>query len=155
MLVNKYSVRWTISFGNDTEIDRQHESAVILNAFLTAGISFFLLICWPSSITKDNRSKILYMTKLPKKSPNKIQWGKGIVSPLLDCIGFLWQVEFIILNRRYLKCSCFLYPKICLISGISTFMTQTKMLSVCKTDSNKELTCSKTSESLELTGRNS
>ena len=63
MLVSKSSVRWTISFGNGNEIDQQLKPAATLNAFFTACISFFLLICLPSSITKDNRSKILYKTK--------------------------------------------------------------------------------------------
>ena len=71
MLVNKSSVRWTISFGNGTKIDQQLEYAATLKASLTACISFFLLICWPSSITKNNRSKTLYMAKLKKKT-NKI-----------------------------------------------------------------------------------
>ena len=43
MLVNKSSVRWTIPFGNGTEIDQQIESAATLNAFLTAYVSLFPL----------------------------------------------------------------------------------------------------------------
>ena len=107
MLVNKSSVRWTTFFGNGTEIDRQRESAATLNAFLTACISFFLLICWHSSITKDNRPKILCITQFKK---TQVKFNKR---------GFFLHNWFVLgsydeLNLWIgdLKCSCFFSPKI-------------------------------------------
>ena len=102
MFVNKSSVRWTISFGNGNEIDWQLESAATLNAFLTACISFFLLICWPSSITKGNRSKILYKTKF-KLTLIKFNEKRGF---FFHVICLLW-VLYDELNLFNIECEIF------------------------------------------------
>ena len=88
MLVNKSSVRGINSFANDTEIDQELESAATLNAFRAACISFFLLIFWPPSITKDNRFKILYKTRF-KKTQIKFNEEGGFFTCYWFVLGFL------------------------------------------------------------------